>query len=137
MSTLAKPCRHNPCLNPAGYRIAQVRVVFTLAAKAHAAAFPTNYNGPQHLAYIEWFTPFPAAAEPDHLMYKVLRSYRTGTRHRAFAVIPVDNIRRSVHLFPAFGAVAPRHWTSANVLERCDRFYVSSFLDRHNYITVY
>ncbi|KAI0039173.1 hypothetical protein FA95DRAFT_1504536 [Auriscalpium vulgare] len=120
-----------------GYRVAQVRVVFSLAAKARAAAFPAAYNGPKHLAYIEWFTPFAAEAEPDHLMYRISRAYRAGTRHRQFAVIPVDDIRRSVHLFPLFGAVAPRTWTSGNVLERCERFYVSSFLDRHNYITLY
>ncbi|KAI0039510.1 hypothetical protein FA95DRAFT_1504079 [Auriscalpium vulgare] len=120
-----------------GYRVAQVRTVFSLPSKARAAAFPANYTGPQHLAYVEWFTPFSAAAEPDHLMYKVARAYRTGARRRAFAVIPVDDIRRSLHLFPVFGKLAPRHWTSANVLELCEKFYVSSFLDRHTYITVY
>ncbi|KAI0048603.1 hypothetical protein FA95DRAFT_1490591 [Auriscalpium vulgare] len=120
-----------------GYRVAQVRVVFSLAAKARAAAFPANYGGPTHLAYIEWFTPFSAAAEPDHLMYKVSRAYRAGARRRAFAVIPVEDIRRSVHLFPVFGKIAPREWTSGNVLELCEKFYVSSFLDRHTYITVY
>ncbi|KAI0039433.1 hypothetical protein FA95DRAFT_1504177 [Auriscalpium vulgare] len=120
-----------------GYRVAQVRVVFSLASKARAAAFPANYVGPMHLAYLEWFTPFTAAAEPDHLMYKISRAYRAGARRRAFAVVPVDDIRRSVHLFPVFGKVAPRHWTSANVLDRCEKFYVSSFLDRHTYITVY
>ncbi|KAI0040537.1 hypothetical protein FA95DRAFT_1549668 [Auriscalpium vulgare] len=120
-----------------GYRVAQVRVVFSLAAKAHAAAFPAQYRGPEHLAYIEWFTPFAAAAEPDHLMYKISRAYRGGARRRAFAVIPVEQIQRSVHLFPVFGRIAPRDWTSGNVLERCEKFYVSSFLDRHTYITVY
>ncbi|KAI0038919.1 hypothetical protein FA95DRAFT_1659085, partial [Auriscalpium vulgare] len=120
-----------------GYRIAQVRAVFSLSVKARAAAFPANYNGPTHLAYVEWFTPFSAAAEPDHLMYKIARAYKAGTRQRVFDIIPVHNIRRSVHLFPVFGSVAPRGWTSANVLECCERFYVSSFLDRHNYITVY
>ncbi|KAI0041099.1 hypothetical protein FA95DRAFT_1501909 [Auriscalpium vulgare] len=122
-----------------GYRVCQVRAVFSLPIKAREAAFPPNYNGPTHLAYIEWFTPFPLNEEPNHLMYKIGRSFRGArdSRRRVCEVIPVDDIRRSVHLFPLFGATVPRTWTSSNVLEQCERFYVSSFTDRHTYITIY
>ncbi|KAI0062770.1 hypothetical protein BV25DRAFT_1772889, partial [Artomyces pyxidatus] len=65
------------------------------------------------LAYIEWFSPFAAAPERDHLMYKITRSMRNG--RRMAAVIPVSSIERSVQLFPRFGACAPREWTSFNV----------------------
>ncbi|KAI0040396.1 hypothetical protein FA95DRAFT_1502921 [Auriscalpium vulgare] len=119
-----------------GYQVAQVRVIFSLPVKARASAFPLGYNGPVHLAYVEWFTPFGPAAEPNHLMYRVARKYRAGLRRHA-SVIPVDDIHRSVHLIPRFGPQAPRHWTSANVLDKCRIFYVSSFVDKHTYITVY
>ncbi|KAI0043845.1 hypothetical protein FA95DRAFT_1497959 [Auriscalpium vulgare] len=119
-----------------GYQVAQVRAIFSLPIKARAAAFPGNYGGPVHLAYVEWFTPFTAAAEPHHQMYRVARKYRAGLRRHA-SVIPVKDIHRSVHLIPRFGPQVPRHWTSANVLDKCRIFYVSSFVDKHTYITVY
>ncbi|KAI0038042.1 hypothetical protein FA95DRAFT_1506122 [Auriscalpium vulgare] len=122
---------------PLGYCVAQIRAVFSLPVKARDSLFPRNYDGAKHLAYVEWFSPFAGAADPNHLMYKITRSVTASTGRRVFEIIPVDQIRRSIHLFPVFGAVTPRDWTSANVLERCDRFYVSSFTDRHTYITIY
>ena len=47
------------------------------------------------------------------------------------SVIPLRDIRRSVHLFPRFGRVAPADWTSNNVLDQCDIFYLNDFTDRH------
>ncbi len=32
----------------------------------------------KYLAYVEWFSPTPAAPDPKHLMYKVLRSIQGG-----------------------------------------------------------
>ncbi|KAA1479206.1 hypothetical protein DENSPDRAFT_751875, partial [Dentipellis sp. KUC8613] len=65
------------------------------------------------LAYVEWFTKFSQTAEPNHLMYKISREYKNGQRHAA--IIPINSIKRSVHLIPKFGASAPREWTSSNV----------------------
>ncbi|KAI0040188.1 hypothetical protein FA95DRAFT_1585098 [Auriscalpium vulgare] len=118
------------------YRVAQVRAIFSLPLKAREAAFPPDYDGPKHLAFIEWFSPFARAAEPDHLLYRIRRAYMAGGARRS-AVIPVESIRRTVHLFPRFGPATLRYWTSANVLDTCDTFYVSSFVDRHTYITIY
>ncbi|KAJ7685870.1 hypothetical protein B0H17DRAFT_834956, partial [Mycena rosella] len=64
------------------------------------------------LAYIEWFSPF-TRPEPDHLMYKVKRSMKDG--ERLGGIIPVQNIRRSIHLLPKFGPITPPHWKSSNV----------------------
>ncbi|KAH7903903.1 hypothetical protein BJ138DRAFT_1019885, partial [Hygrophoropsis aurantiaca] len=87
------------------------------------------------LAYVEWFSPFPATPDTNHGMYKISRSLRNG--ERMASIIPVDIIRRSVHLIPKFGRVAPREWTSSNVLELCKTFYVNPFTDRHAYLTIF
>ncbi|KAJ7029499.1 hypothetical protein C8F04DRAFT_899571, partial [Mycena alexandri] len=65
------------------------------------------------LAYVEWFSPFTAHPEPHHLMYKVKRSMKEG--QRIATIVPLESIRRSVHLLPKFGPMAPPHWTSSNV----------------------
>ncbi|KAJ7050260.1 hypothetical protein C8F01DRAFT_1345417, partial [Mycena amicta] len=101
--------------NNTGYRVAQVRVVFALPARASASIFPAGITPPRYLAYVEWFSPFASAPEAWHHFYKVKRSTKEG-EHVA-AVIPVSAIRRSVHLLPKFGPVAPAEWTSSNVLD--------------------
>ncbi|KAF7374211.1 hypothetical protein MSAN_00303300 [Mycena sanguinolenta] len=114
---------------------AQVRVVFSLTSRHIEDLFRPGCHPPKHLAYVEWFTPFAAQPEPPHLMYKLKRSLKDG--ERLASIIPLDNIRRSIHLFPKFGAVAPEYWTSSNVLEECSTFYVNCFTDRHGYATVF
>ncbi|GJE98156.1 hypothetical protein PsYK624_143780 [Phanerochaete sordida] len=116
-----------------GYRIAQVRAIFSIPKRRLRTLFP-NHEPPQHLAYIEWFSPFGARPEPNHGMYKVTRSMRNGKRETA--VIPLTDIRRSVHLHPAFGPIVPRDWSSSNVLDKCPKFFVSNFMDRHAYGTI-
>ncbi|KAJ7140543.1 hypothetical protein C8R43DRAFT_954828 [Mycena crocata] len=119
-----------------GYRVGQVRVVFSIPEKSVGKIFKAGITVPKYLAYIEWFTAFKSQPEPNHLMYKISRAEnRDGDR--LSSIIPIDNIRRSVHLFPKFGRVAPREWTSSNVLEQCSTFFVSCFTDRHSYITIY
>ncbi|KAJ7803565.1 hypothetical protein B0H14DRAFT_3091956 [Mycena olivaceomarginata] len=119
-----------------GYRVGQVRCVFSIPEKRVKQIFAAGFIVPKYLVYIEWFTAFKSQPEPNHLMYKISRSEnRDG--ERLSSIIPIDNIRRSVHLFPKFGRVAPRHWTSSNVLEKCSTFFVSCFTYRHSYVTIY
>ncbi|KAH9986164.1 hypothetical protein BJV77DRAFT_924420, partial [Russula vinacea] len=65
------------------------------------------------LAYIEWFTPFSARPDANHLMYRVSRSTRYGRRHAS--IVPVELFQQSVHLFPRFGPTAPREWSTFTV----------------------
>lgn len=119
-----------------GFRVAQVRLVFTIPRRGLEDLFPHTPpdNRPGHLAYVEWFTPFTTPG-PDHGLYKVSRATRHG--QPLCSVIPVTDIERSCHLLPLFGSVAPRHWTSSNVLEACPSFLVNAFADRNMYKLIY
>ncbi|KAG1764356.1 hypothetical protein EDD22DRAFT_979080 [Suillus occidentalis] len=111
-----------------------VRVVFTLTTQATNLLFPAGpVKPPAHLAYVEWFTPFQQP-ESHHGLYKISRLMCHG--ERLASIIDVSDIRRSVHLFPNFGAVVPREWMSSTVLELCPSFFVNSFSDRHAYLTI-
>lgn len=92
----------------------------------------TPEHKPEHLAYVEWFSPIPASPGPNHLLYKVNRVLRHGRRHAS--IIPVTSILRSVHLFPVFGQHTPQAWNSFSVLELCNAFYINPFSDRDNYM---
>ncbi|KAF7358613.1 hypothetical protein MSAN_01200000 [Mycena sanguinolenta] len=117
-----------------GYRVAQVRVVFSIPAASLHNLFPPTISPPKHLAYVEWFSPFSSEPEPHHLLYKLKPSYKNG--ERLCSIIPVANIRRSIQLLPKFGPVAPKEWTSSNVLEQCPVFFANSLGDRHLYATI-
>ncbi|RPD75308.1 hypothetical protein L226DRAFT_462412 [Lentinus tigrinus ALCF2SS1-7] len=119
-----------------GFCVAQVRLVFKLPDKAMPELFPhlPVAQQPNHLAYVEWFTPFDATAA-HHGLYKVKRSIRG--RARLASVIPVEQLYRSCHLLPEFGPVAPRDWTTYNILDACPSFLVNSFSDRHMYKLMY
>ncbi|KAI0703890.1 hypothetical protein C8T65DRAFT_810535 [Cerioporus squamosus] len=116
--------------------VAQVRLVFKIPERGMRDLFPhlPSSQRPNHLAYVEWFTPFDDAGV-NHGLYKVKRSLRG--RARLASIIPVEQLERSCHLFPEYGAVAPREWTSDNVLDKCPAFFVNSFSDRHMYKIVY
>jgi hypothetical protein len=113
-----------------GQRVAQLRVVFQIPTMAISELF-TQSAPPTHFAYVEWFSPFPPEPEPNHLMYRVSRSYRAN--RRLAAVVPITAIKRSAHLFPQFGPTVPRHWHASTVLEQCHTFYVNPFSDRAFY----
>ncbi|KAF8320234.1 hypothetical protein F5887DRAFT_905168, partial [Amanita rubescens] len=114
------------------YRVARIRVVFSLKPKAIKQLFLPQINVPQHLAYVEWFTPFRNQPEPHHLMYRVSHALRDGCR--LASIIPVSKITHSVHLFPLFGPVAPREWTTDTVLEECQSFLLNSHSSREMFL---
>lgn len=94
--------------------------------------FTSGAEVPEHLAYVEWYTPLPNSPEPSHLLFKVSpKRDRDGTH--VCSIIPVANIRRSVHLYPKCGVFAPQEWTSSNVLDLCHSFFVNDFTDLNMY----
>lgn len=121
----------------AGVMVARVRVVFKIPERGMTHLFPSiaPANRPQHLAYVELFTPLNLK-HPEHGLYKVSPAY-TSDGKRLGLVVSIDDIVRSCHLFPDFGPVAPREWTSNNVLDRCPSFYLNSFADRNTYKLIY
>ncbi|KAJ6561026.1 hypothetical protein B0H10DRAFT_2240103 [Mycena sp. CBHHK59/15] len=118
-----------------GYRIAQIRVVFTIPPRVAKTLFPPGIEPSKYLAYVEWFSPFNRSPEPNHLMYTISRTEKDG--ERMASIIPVQNIRRSIHLLPKFGTVAPSDWKSSNVLEKCSTFFANPWTDRHMYATLF
>jgi len=87
---------------------------------------------PQHLVYVEWYTPFQDSPERNHLLYKI-SPLRDQTGGPICSVILLANIRRSIHLIPRFGPSAPQEWTHSNVLDLCNTFFVNDFTDKHSY----
>ncbi|KAG1765459.1 hypothetical protein EV702DRAFT_1182481 [Suillus placidus] len=116
------------------YCVGQIRAIFLIQERDAQSLFPLTNQPPRHLAYIEWFTPFPSTPDSRHGMYKITRIVCLG--ERVASIIPVSNIACSVHLIPKFGPVAPHHWMSNNVLEECDTFFINCYIDRHNFVTL-
>lgn len=117
----------------------QVQLVFSLSHRASDELFYQTplAQRPQHLAYVELFTPF--ASEPaseEHGLHKVSRALTANGSRRA-EIIRVEDIERSCHLFPDFGPVADRSWTTSTVLEKCKDFYVNTFTDLDTYKLLY
>ncbi|KAG2055202.1 hypothetical protein BDR06DRAFT_989180 [Suillus hirtellus] len=96
--------------------------------------FPPMHQPPKHLTYVKWFKLFPSTPDSRHGMYKITHLVCSG--ERLASIIPVSNIVHSIHLIPKFGPVAPHHWTSNNVLEECDAFFVNCYIDRHSFVTL-
>ena len=115
-----------------GYRVGQVRVIFSLPNRTKAS-FPlqTQAHLSQHLAYVEWFTSFPTRPDINHGMYKITRSYICGDR--LASIVPVKNISRSVHLIPKFGRVVSPTWKSTNVLDESSTFFVNPYSSKIMY----
>lgn len=87
---------------------------------------------PAHLAYVEWFTPLPAAPDPKHGMYKVSRLPSNSNQH--VEIIPVEAILGSIHLFPRFGPVTAQGLNSFTSLDWHNTFYLNPFTDYRSYV---
>ena len=119
-----------------GYRVGRIRVVFSLPTASLPLLFHDGIDVPSHLVYVEWYTAFPDTPDPNHLLFKI-SPVKDREGRNICSIIPLANIRRSVHLLPKFGRVAPKEWTSSNVLDLCNHFFVNTFTDRHLYRILY
>ncbi|KAI1783127.1 hypothetical protein LXA43DRAFT_977266 [Ganoderma leucocontextum] len=108
-----------------GLRVARMRAIFRI---------PEHYGAEfrEPVAFVEWFTPFRHAPDPDTGMFKVSHSSQTH-RHRV-SIVYLSQIVRSCHLIPVWGKSVDRSWTSDNVLDRCKQFYVNPYLRHHDFI---
>ena len=107
--------------------------MFEIPGNAIDLVFPSvDITPPNHLAYVEWFTPLPATPDPVNHMYKVSRMFHNHERHAS--IIPLESILCSVHLFPRFGPDTPQDWDPSTVLEDCQSFYVNPFCNRNSYL---
>lgn len=98
--------------------MAQVRAIFDLP--------PQFGNSPLPLAYIEWFTPL-GKPDPVSGMYNIRRSTRS--RHPNAEIVPVDRIVRSAHLMGKGGRELDKNWTTDNVLDKADSFWVNPYIN--------
>ena len=114
-----------------GHRIAQVRAIFQVLSREAQDIFHSSGAPPTHLAYVQWFSLLSAVPDVNSGMYKITKLFKVGSR--CVAVIPVELILYSVHLFPQFGPVTPQNWDSFSVLDDCHAFFINPFSDRHNY----
>ena len=103
--------------------VAQVRVIFRL---------PQEYGTfPHPLAYVEWFTGFSTPVT-DLGMYQISHSSRSHCRR--VSIIPITQIKRSIHLIPKFGKQMDPSWTADDVLKRCKYFYVNCYLQHLDFL---
>ncbi|VDB94448.1 unnamed protein product [Peniophora sp. CBMAI 1063] len=122
-------------LGVTGYRVGQVRLIFSLSEKARERVFGARAaNIPTHLAYIEWFSSFKNRPEKDIDLYHIRREVIQ--QERLVSILPIERIRRSVSLFPRLGTAIDPFWTADNVLEVCEHFFVNCFSDKHAYVTI-
>ena len=117
-----------------GYRIARVKCIFAIPSRTKKTFFTLGSQPSDYLAYVEWFHR-ESRARPHHQLYCVKKSLNEDNDQLA-SVIPYTAIHRSIQLFPAFGKNAPIDWSSDNVLDKCNTFFVNSFQDRHSYHTI-
>ncbi|KZV79624.1 hypothetical protein EXIGLDRAFT_631645 [Exidia glandulosa HHB12029] len=96
----------------------RVRVIFTL---------PPRFRYPDPLVYVDYFNPFQAQRAADVTLLRTSCSVRGGQNRSG--VLRLDSIIRSCFLFPVFGAVRDKSWTSQNVLDKAKVFYLNEFSD--------
>ena len=118
-------------------RAARVRVVFSIPDKILDQLFPllpATQRPPKHLAYVEWFTTFPARPEHDSRLFKIKWARTEGGR--LASIVPVALLQRAIHVIPKWGGHVPLAWTSENVLDECGTFLLNPYKDNHSFFNL-
>ncbi|KAF7799078.1 hypothetical protein EIP86_010308 [Pleurotus ostreatoroseus] len=118
-----------------GLRVARLRVVFKIPELLESITFGEGVKPPGHLAYVEWFTR-PRQCDSDHGMYPISYS-RNAKGEKNCAIIEVANIVRICQIQPQCGYRIDPEWTSDNVLDKCNNFLLSNWMDQLAYQTIY
>ncbi len=118
-----------------GLRVGRLRVIFKIPTHLNHIIFGSHITPPQHLAYVEWYTK-PGKVDPNSGMYPVSRS-KLVNGSRDASVIELSSLSRPCQLCPNFGKKAPRLWTSSEVLDQCNQFFINNFVSHLTYQTIY
>ncbi|TFK59907.1 hypothetical protein BDN72DRAFT_905430 [Pluteus cervinus] len=135
------------------YQVVQIRAIFTLpqaliqeyfnddpdfrdSANTSDSPMQSNPSPPIHLAYVELFTKFEAP-DPITGLFRIKQLLHDNGHHQVARIIPVSQIKHSIHLFPKFGTQADPNWTSSNVLDRSSEFFVNEISDRKLYVLMH
>ena len=106
-----------------GLCVGQVQVIFNL---------PPQFGRYLHpLAYVEWFTPLRTKDKITG-MYSVSRSTRLGRRNAE--VLSATCIVRACHLVGKTGREIDHAWTTENLLEEANTFWVNNYIDVDTFI---
>lgn len=110
-------------------RLARVKVLFKLPVTIDAS------QAQGLLAYVQWFTTISATRKDKASgFYKVKPSMVSGQREAS--IIPATAIIRSCHLIPRFGEERNIHWSSDNVMDTCEEFFLNPFFDLPLYMSL-
>lgn len=103
-----------------GITVVQIWVIFKVPKQL------SHY--PHPLIYVEFFSGSQVLAA-NTKMYQVHCAYWCGCKKAA--VIWLDHIQSGYHLIPKFGTEIDSIWTSQNIWEKCNNFYVNTYLSPH------
>jgi len=121
-----------------GCRVGRLRIIFCLPQTINHDGFigPAPSQWPMYpLAYVAWFTRFKASPDSNMGMYHV-QPAKNSTGQEQGCILPLANIRQSCMLTPS-RATWDHTWTSQNVLEKCDSFFVNNLQSKYSYQTIY
>lgn len=127
-----------------GCRVGRVKAIFRLPTIMRIGPFekeaPAHWPT-EHLAYVEWYMPLRASAEPDHLMYRV-RKDNSPNPLAHVGIISLTEVRQSCMLFPYLPSfrrdgICIKDLNSHNVLDKCSTFLISNWSSHYAYQTIY
>lgn len=116
----------------------RVRVIFCLPSSVDRDGFSVSapkYWPREHLAYITWYSRFHGVPDRITGMYRVEPALDSSGKPRG-SIIALSDIRQVCMLTPN-RTVWDDSWDTANILEKCQSFYVNNLQSKYSYQTIY
>jgi hypothetical protein len=110
-------------------QVVRVKVIFTLPPRF-------GFGNDVDLAFVEVFSPFRKNTVAGVDLLRTDRARVTGGDPRT-KVIFLSRLLHSCHLLPAFPQETPSDWTSENIFDVVDTFYLNEFLDDETFGTAH